>query len=693
MDAKQEVLNLARKANGIGIVCGLEILVGPHCTVTVTEGFGITSKGMILHYPHVHFKYYLPYHKALNGLVRPEDDLEVWELIPERVQNALPMTPQTSGAKRFIDHKVILIYQQEDEIKETQKVLAIDKADLWKLLQRIYKIDLKCLPLDGVEPDNVNLFDYGEEDFPSGTALFCAANRNTSLSPIPMMRFGFATDEKECTPEGREFRIETADFAGIFSEYDLIITDALERLQKGIKMLHAEKFHDIFPAQQRHYLDKYFLYLHATRFPSFKMDQRKWYIQIFHDFIKDLISTYNEIVAELCSLTADCCPDENLFPWHLLLGEVQEDVVFGPSVFRSNFRQPPIYNNNRLRFEKIRFLHWRMVIQIKNFYIPFVEKPDLAESHYTQIEKNVLPPGLVIAKPKADQIKITPSFALDLPLGQQAIPYYYYVSNDAQSMHLYWSFEAVQSCKTHLLMSYHANQKEGYTNECWVEHPLAYQQNKHSFYRVEGIIGQTTDLTVVDDSDRVLKKFKDLRIRFNLGFKVIRLSYDSFFFDYYEDKNYQINGRISPKVETLMYQGAEHIGGVINGDAYVLLVDTHNQNKIVADFWLPYCCVDQPHYKSINGEVVEIDANLKEANDKLVEPLPETTPDAENTSEKESPEMPEKEESDVYAEPLRGMEVKPKEVLPVENKPIERNEFKPKAQPKKSQPKSQDRNK
>ncbi len=584
MDVQQQIFDLARKVNGVGIVCGLEVQIGSHCTLIVTEGFGITSLGLLIHYPGTHFKYYSPYDKEVAGLIQAEDDIEVWELISEFTPGASPLTPQTRGTSRFIDNKVFLLYVENDP-QGDKKILAIDKEGLWDLLKKNYPSRSKCFSLDNVESDNIDLFDYGDNDFPNGASLYCATNRNTSLLPISMMRFGFATDEKECRPEYREFKLKSADFKGIFSEYELIIVDALEKLQKGIRSLHSEKFHDIFPEQQRYFLDKYFLYLRSARFLSFKTGDRRYYIQIFHDLIKDLVRTYNELVKEVCALVADCCTDEQLFPWHLLLGEISEDVIFGASIFRSSFQQPPIYNNNRHRLDKIRFLHWRLVVQIKNFYIPFVEKTDLAESHFSQIEKNAEAPALLDPiSHQADQIKITPSFALDLPLGQQAIPFYYYVANDVQSIHLYWSFEATQCCKTRFLLTYHADHEDGHTNECWVERPLAFQHAVHYFYRIEGVIGQEIDIQNLIN-DPFYLQLRSLRIRFNLGFKVKLLNYSDLFFDDGNDGDYQIDGNIDAN-ENLNYLGAEHIGGVINGATYILLVDD-NDNRIVADFWVP----------------------------------------------------------------------------------------------------------
>ncbi|MEM7373505.1 MAG: hypothetical protein AAF587_33065 [Bacteroidota bacterium] len=590
MFGRKNLYELARKANGIGIVCGLEILLDPNCILTITKGYGITSKGIIVEFPEKQYKYYKPYEKKVKGLIPDSaDHIEVWELIPEFEQSSIPLTPQTLGEARFIDGKVVLLYVEKPEQGKVVP-LVIDRQELWSLLRQSNKLDPECLPLEGAEPDNVDLFEEEEDDFPSGSALYCTTHRTLALSPISMMRFGFATDESDCKPEDREFKLKTADADGVFAEYKMIILDALKKLKKGLKDLHTDAFLDLIPEQQRFYLEKYFFYLQGKRLNTFfdETDDRKNYIQLFHDLVKDLLRTYNELVEALCHLMADCCPDVDLFPCHLLLGEIQEDIHFGPSVFRHHFRQPPIYNHNQDRFEKIRFLHWRMAIQIKNFYIPYVEETEMAESHYTQIEKNDEPPELIQpqADPHtADQIRITLSYSLDRPLGEQAIPFYYHVSNEAQSMHRYWSYEAVKCCRTHNLLSYHAEMEDSYTHHCSTERPLAYQDFPHSFYRIEGVIGQK-----IVASNLVLQRLIDLRIRFNLGFEVLLVNTTTFFNDYESDQDWQIAG-LDPVGDGLQYLGAEHIGGIVQGGTYVLLIEDGPEPAIIGDFWIPHCCV------------------------------------------------------------------------------------------------------
>lgn len=571
--------DLSRKAIGIGIVCGLEVLVGADCTITITRGYGITSRGFPLQFPERHFRYYRRYGKGVKGLTNEHADVEVWEILSEKEPGSYPITPQVIGSSRFIDGKVVLLYL-ENPYEGQVRPLLIDREELWEIINQNNGLDIECLQLEGTEPDDIGLFDYEDEDFPSGQILYCAINRNTSLQPIYCMRFGFATHENECDPEEREFKIESPDCKGLVKEYKLIIVDALTKLQSRITAMHQDIFADLFPQQQRYFLDRYFNFLRGNRRLSFDEPPREFYIQYFYNLIKDLISTYNELLEELCALVADCCPDENLFPCHLLLGEIQEDISFGHSVFRHHFRQPPIYNGNQLRLQKIRFLHWRMAMQIKNFYIPGLESTEMAEGHYTQIEKNDQPPAIIGNMASLDLIRITPNSDHCLPLGEQSIPFYYYVAGDSSSMHHYWNFEAVYCCKKQHIWSYHAEDDDSHTNECAVKRPLAYTSCYRGHYRVEGLIGQCIDPV---EGETVFDRLDLLKTRFNLHFRVIPLAFEEFFAATDEPECFQI---------ARPYQGAEHINGITFGGKLIVLYD--EDCKIKADFWLPSCCTPPP---------------------------------------------------------------------------------------------------
>lgn len=568
--------NITRKATGIGIVCGLEILVATDCTLTITHGYGFTSRGTLLHFPGGQFKYFRVFENGIKGLLSVDDGIDIWEVLPERLPGSTPITPQVIGSTRFIDNKVVILYL-DDPYKNVLRVLLVDKEDLWRYINENNEHDVECILLTDHEPDNIDLFNYDDE-FPDGRTLWCATNRNTSLPALSCMDFGFGTSEGECDPEEREFSIESADFQGVFSEYELIIKNGLVELKKGIQALHEEQFYDLIPQQQRHYLDLYFAYLIGPRWNTFRQDEvLKTYIQYFYDLVKDLMATYSELREELCDLMADCCPDERLFPCHLLLGEIQEDIVFGNSVFRHHFRQPPIYNENRKRLQKIRFLHWRMMVLIKNFYIPHVESTEMAEGHYTLIDKNDQVPELTGDDISLDQIRITPSRERHLPLGQQSIPYYYYVAADPSSTHYFWSFDAVCCCSYDQLLSYHGENEDSYTSDCAIKRPLSYQSYPYRYFRIEGAMGQ--------EANAAIDRLEELKFRFNLSFEAQKLNYSQFLADYEGDGDFQIHED---------YLGAKHIAGAEQGGHYILLFDENDQDRIKADFWLPHCCFIPP---------------------------------------------------------------------------------------------------
>ena len=60
------------------------------------------------------------------------------------------------------------------------------------------------------------------------------------------------------------------------------------------------------------------------------------YIQYYYDFIDDLIKAYHEFREKSFEVITECCPDEDLFPMHLMLGEA---TVETKDYIRSPFRQ------------------------------------------------------------------------------------------------------------------------------------------------------------------------------------------------------------------------------------------------------------------------------------------------------------------------------------------------------------------
>ncbi len=563
---------------GIGIVCGLEAYVDSDCMVTITEGFGITSKGHYICFPGAHFKYYQPYSGQIEGLSSGQGNLAVWKLSTSKDgAESAPLNPQTIGEERFIDGKVALLYLEAVEGNRRQiQPLVVRAVDLWPLLKKQYRQGTINGTAYRPEKDDVDLIAIEDDDVLDGRQLFLETNPNTSLSFIEIMRFGHGTMEKECEAANREFTLTGNDFQAVFDEYEILILHILDQLPERIAALHAPAFQVLFPPQQRDFLEQYVKFLIDTRWPIFKeKEATKPQVQYFYDFLRDLAGTYNEIVAELCKLTADCIPDKNQFSYHLLLGEMLEDVAFGPSVFRHQFHQPPVFNNNADRLQRIRFLHWRMTMMIKCFYVPGAEPVDIVDNHYAQVMTVDDIRNSESTDPKIP-IRITPAAAPGAYPSPGTIPFYYYTADDPNSIHHWWNYDALRCGKLQHLYAYHADNEESYTDLCSVKRPFSHDIRPYPFYRIEGQNGQSLNEALVS--------LYLLRKRNNLEFAVIGIRPADAFQQ--EDR--------AGKDFALVQQGwgMEHLSGVFAGGGFGLLYEDIEDsetkmvigNRVFADF-------------------------------------------------------------------------------------------------------------
>ncbi len=611
--------NTLRKTTGIGIICGLEIEILQDCSVILTEGYGISSTGHLLYSPERHFKYVKPFDKEVKGLIPEDSDIPVWELIDTRSNPTdEPLIPQKIQADRFIDDKVLFIYWYPGELEEglqsgptnslqiATKALVIEKADAWELQKTLYKADAACLLHKPFEREDTELFDFEEDEAFSGERFFQKINPNTALGSLHMMRFGYGAERKECDPEEQVFAIDAVFplgdkdpdlFESVVEEFKILIESLIEELESCVKALHQDVFHPLIPKNQRKYVEDYLEFLILKRWPQFyRSEQTKQHIQYFWDFCRDLGDTYNELIQELCYLMADCCPDTSLFPYHLFVGELTEEIAFGPTIFRSLFRQAPIYNGNADRLERIRMLHWRIAMMIKCFYIPGVEPNDIADDHFAQVLLKDHT-GLSEDIPEVSgEIKLTPAKGYRIPTDEYAVPFYYYLARDPNSILFYWSYDAVKCGNLHLLRSYHADSEDSHTSLCAIKMPFAYDIRPYPFYRIEGHVG--------DSVSEVLVRLTELKEKHNLDFDIIPVSLEEFFYPFdKEECTYPIFS---------CFYGAEHLAGVEKGGTFILVYENERDednclitNPVRLDFSLrSSCCLLGKQFSWLSKRII-----------------------------------------------------------------------------------------
>ncbi|GAB2835124.1 hypothetical protein [Ferruginibacter profundus] len=609
------------KLLGMGIVCGLEVFRDSQCFISVTKGIGVTSAGNIICIAGKTIKYYKEYNDPnnyFNTIINciPGAGVKkctVFELLEHREDGAFSIVPQSLDAveKPFLENKVVLLYL-EDAAKMIVRLLLVDEQDMWAILKCGCIMQSHCIQTEPKEEEDMSIFDKDAENtLPGDEELYNAVHKKYMLNAVTIRRFGYGkTDigDLNVGDSKEENLLPDFDFTDttpakrkekFFREYELIIDEALKNLDDEVDKLHnyfscmidachckekdneAEIKSPCNPVNtdtstetglQMHNIkifNNYFTFINK-KWAVYKKNRKPVEsVQYFYDFVKDLIATYNELLNELYELVNDCCTGTECFPRHLMLGRITEEVSFQASIFRQGYLQPPIYNDNANRLQQIRFLHWRMVIMMKCFYVPDWERDDFSDESYydvLQIEGE----KILGTDPKLP-VRITPGRLFSEPLGKQTIPFYYNLSNSTYSIQYYWDYLSTKHNREDHQLSFFNKEIPGYTSLDFVVHPFVYSLNQYPFYRVEGHTG----MKVTD----AIAAIKNLRRRYALSFDVMAVTTDNLkelFMQPLDDKEF-------------VAYGLEHVGGVQKGYTLLLLHDGDTENPVViADFQLPF---------------------------------------------------------------------------------------------------------
>lgn len=609
---------------GRGIVCGLQPTFDEKdCTLWLCGGLGLTSDGTLIKpgkekYHFTHYRLYEPPEYALfqNG---EEESLPVWELLNKRKKNSKnevkSLTPQNprEAMTPFLAEKVLLIFlepkpeekgeetpddpptdspnQPQQGPKEEGESLIpryrmrfllmrqqdiIEKAGLSPILKKI--LGHKNLDADYVYSDEYSQ----DDDRAEPKDIVLAQTPKLGSAEIPLRRFGFGClDPFDCQPEELEESqfpdIQSLD--DIYENYVCIINAATKVLDKEMRKL-MNWLSSFLSCREVVEMEEILDQL-CAKWEVFKKlntlkdtdRHRKEHVQYFYDWCRDLLAAYHELRSSFFALMADCQPDPEAFPRHLLLGLVLHPAWANyPHPLRHYFQQPPVYNGNAERLEKIRHDQRRFLLLIKGFYLPY-SLPDQLLNPYCQIEED----GDEADLPNMFDIKVTPGYYYDHLLERQTIPYYYPLTESRFSVHRFWSFPRSWSLSEDRLLSYHAMPGEdSYTRHPSIIRPLRYNIDRTPFFRIEGHIGKSrSEVTIA------LAKWQQ---KYNLSFDIIYRSVDQL--------TEAISSADGEQFFTFQAEilGAEHLAGVLAGGTFIVV---HEKDKVIADFSLPYRCCRQ----------------------------------------------------------------------------------------------------
>lgn len=445
---------------GIGIVCGLEISHPQPNQITISCGTAITSLGYQINWEEKTFGYYHPVELSADFLAPKFIDGEYLEFtLPhakkyEPLKNSVELLPtNTLEADRiaipnnFFKDKIVILLLETSLIDE-KNCVTTNCDDKGK------RIEFKVRPLL-ISKNQLNPY------------LFPEYPKAMNFEKISLPRYNVPHNQLITGSDVlNEFKKNLADsvvtlvsekISLAYKNYKLIIDDTVD-----FNVLNNPK---------------------TALETVINAHKNSVNVQYLWDWMSDIASAYNEITEFNERNPSLCCLDEAMFPFHVVLGNADDNDI--------NYRTPFLSTQNsslknKQKRKELSLLFERLVHLIK-FWI--------TEDHV---------------------IKITPSFYGDIPLSKKSIPFYY---DQIVELNKKWNPKKTAKNKNSEILSYHS-EIVGYTNLDSVKKPLMYDIEPYNFFRIEGHIGKKyTD---------VVEELNIMKNSYNLPFKITALNATDF---------------------------------------------------------------------------------------------------------------------------------------------------------------------
>ncbi|MCR8557642.1 hypothetical protein KXD93_08310 [Mucilaginibacter sp. BJC16-A38] len=467
------------KLIGIGIVCGLDIVLNPG-VIEVTKGCGITSQGYLIAQEATNYTYYIPYspveipgdlpfdHGAKLPFYAPFwATKKIWQLITDdqyaALESAKQLTAVTiSSATSFLQDYVVALFL---EAKET---------------------DLK----------NCNMQDCNNS---GATMAFAIRPLLVAIKDLPEV-LADSTNNKPTAPAAniphqislKRFNVPYAALnstADVLNAFANIVDDTTLTQVSNAYNFAFQKYGGLVNVATNPFAN---LLANLKSYRNTVLTQNQVFIQYFYDFVDDLIKAWYEFSVKVSDINDTCCPDENLFPLHLILGLASDDTdPFTKDAYRDYFMYSGLFSQNEDAVSGAMLLFNRMVIMANKFTV---------QSQALQLQAT---------------LKITPS-QYEYPwLSERAIPYYYQVNAAGAELYKYWNYHKTSHGSAAFNLGYNANL---YNSNTAVTQPLLYDIEYNNFFRIEGFIGQ--------NYNNVLTNILNQRQQYNLPFDVVAVSAD-----------------------------------------------------------------------------------------------------------------------------------------------------------------------
>lgn len=447
---------------GIGLVCGLDVKAAA-ASITITKGCGITTAGYLARLEedttYTHFKTYDPltehrYNRFLNA-TQTAGAFVIQELVREAtVEGATPLTATAMQGKAVLMFVELLA----EGAKNCDPASCDDKGTT-------VTVSYKPMLVDTAVAQSL----MGEQQ---------GANIPVAAAAMPQLRM--PRYDVPATPLINAVAVLDG-FRKVLKP--AFLNDVESQLKKAYE-LFAPLVSDLYPDDPFQDLAADFAEQHSDLDAATMLA-----LQYHYDLFSDLMLAYEELRRAGEGLLTVCCPDEDLFPRHLVLGAVAGGEP------RHAFQPSAALSGESKQVSDLRLLFRRLVLLVQRFSVPAPKQSG---------KRTSVPP-----------IRITPSQWGKEPLSARAIPFYYKVENPAPALFQHWSTERAQTGTSSLILSYHSGQ---YSTTPTVVDPLRYDLESFDFLRIEGHIGQKMPTALAN----ILKQKAENR----LPFEVVALGAD-----------------------------------------------------------------------------------------------------------------------------------------------------------------------
>ncbi|MCB2206166.1 PKD domain-containing protein [bacterium] len=426
---------------GIGIVCGLHVRVSDSGdAITITKGCGVTSSGYLVTLPTTTYTFYNDeftaereeYYDRFVDLSTKKQRFPLWELA-----EAGSTAAKKELTTEFLEDKVVLVFVEL--LQQGNKNCDPDSCD-----DKGRTVTVTFRPLL-VERKNADALLGGEasEGF-SRTGFRCA-----EWPQLRMPRYDVpATSLPDTAKILQQFLRPLG--SGFLSDIQTTFSQAYAAMQLLVN--------DILPSNPFQSLKSDYAFLNDG---SIRVDQLI-HAQYYYDHFSDLLQAYDELRDVCNDALAVCCPDEEAFPRHLLLGR----ATGADSKYRHRFIPSPAVCCGGNASDRLRMLLLRLARLVRQLQLP------------VQLQER---------RRKRLPIRYTPSTLGPEALSVKAIPYYYDVLAGSPALYELWNEQKLRIGTGKTNLSYHASLYN--SSDDWVRTPLQFDLEPYNFLRVEGHIG------------------------------------------------------------------------------------------------------------------------------------------------------------------------------------------------------------